>query len=231
MRRPSEPVAQVVTHRVEQGETWQSLALDFYGDASRAAPLARSNGMDPASPPRAGAAVRISLGAREAARLERRLEAAREYNTGLDLAGNGNYAAAAERFEEALKLDPSFRDASLNCALACSRLGAHDRAIRVLRELVSVEPARVDYRFALGAVQFAAAELGGAAKTFEAVLKMEPGHLRAVFSLAAVRERQGNAAEAARLYGLYLSLDPRGEWAEAARSRLEALAPPAGGRR
>ncbi len=226
-----ERVAQVVTHRVEQGESWKSLARDFYGDESRAADIARSNGMDLAAPPRAGAAVRISLGARDASRLERRLEAARDYNAGLDLAESGNYAAAAERFEEALKLDPSFRDASFNYALVCGKLGAHAKAIRALRELVSVEPARADYRYALGAAHFAAAELASAAKAFEAVLKIEPRHARAVFSLAAVLERQGKAPEAARLYERYLSLDPEGEWAEAARSRIEALARPAGGGR
>ena len=231
IERASEPVAQVVTHRVAQGEDWRSLARDFYGDASRADEIARSNGMDPAAPPRAGGAVRISLGARDAARLERRLGAARRYNAGLDLAGDGNYAAAAGEFEEALKLDPSFTDASFNLALACGKLGAHERAIRVLRELVAKEPSRADYRYALGAAHFATAELEDAAKAFRAVLELEPKHAPSLFSLAAARERQGNTAEAVRFYRAYLAADPDGEWADAARSRIEALSRPAGGKR
>lgn len=229
--RTAEPVAQIITHRVEQGESWESLARDFYGDESRAADLARSNGMDGALAPRAGAAVRIQLGAGDAARLERRLDAARDYNAGLDLAAEANYAGAAARFEEALKSDPTFTDASYNLALASGRLGDRAREIRILRDLVSVAPARIEYRYALGAAHFAAGELAPAAEAFSAVLAMDPGNGQALFSLGAVCERQGKKEEAILRYREYLALDPGGEWAEAARERLAALGGSAGGAR
>ncbi|MCX5754322.1 MAG: hypothetical protein NTW97_11915, partial [Candidatus Krumholzibacteria bacterium] len=105
--RAREPVEQVVTHRVGQGESWRALARDFYGDEDRAASIASDNGMDVAVEPRAGSAVRVFLSERDVKRVANRLDAAREYNAGLDLAAEGNYAAAIGRFEESIKLDPA----------------------------------------------------------------------------------------------------------------------------
>ena len=69
--RAREPVEQIVTHRVGQGESWRTIARDFYGDEDRAASLARDNGMDAAVEPRAGSAVRVFLSEREAKSVKR----------------------------------------------------------------------------------------------------------------------------------------------------------------
>ena len=224
------PVEQVVTHRVESGETWRSLAADFYGDGGRAEALARDNGMEARSEPAAGSAVRIPLSEREARGVKSRLVAARAYNAGLDLAAAGNYAEASQKFEEALKLDPSLRDASLNLAIAYEKLAFHDRAVSILRELVSVEPGSAVYRYALGASLFGAGDLGGAEKAFLEVLARAPNDSRAVFSLGVVLEKRGKPEEAKSRFREYLSIDPAGAWADEARSRLDALEGPGGGR-
>lgn len=224
------PVEQVVTHRVESGETWRSLAADFYGDGDRAEALARDNGMEARSEPAAGSAVRIPLSEREARGVKSRLVAARAYNAGLDLAAAGNYAEASQKFEEALKLDPSLRDASLNLAIAYEKLAFHDRAVSILRELVSVEPGSAVYRYALGASLFGAGDLGGAEKAFLEALARAPNDSRAVFSLGVVLEKRGKPEEAKSRFREYLSIDPTGAWADEARSRLDALEGPGGGR-
>ena len=208
-----EPVGQVVTHRVESGETWRSLAGDFYGDAGRAEALARDNGMDARSEPAAGSAVRIPLSEADERGVKGRLGAAREYNAGLDLAAAGNYAEASRKFEEALKLDPSLRDASFNLAVAYEKLAFHDKAVAILKQLISVEPRSAVYRYALGASLFGAA----------------PKDSKAVFSLGVVLEKRGRREEAKSRFREYLSIDPAGAWADEARSRLDALEGPGGG--
>jgi tetratricopeptide (TPR) repeat protein len=223
--------ARIVTHRVESDETWQSIARDFYGDGRRAAELARDNGMKVEAQPLAGSAVRVSLSGRDVKRLERRLDAAREYNEGLDLASKGSYAAGAAKFEEALKLDPSFRDASFNLALCYGKLSLHKRAAEILEELVATHSESNEYRYALGASRFGAGDLGGAEKTFKEVLAREPAHGNALFSLAVTLEKRGKQAEAAARFRQYLLLEPAGGWAEAARSHLEGLARAGGGAR
>jgi tetratricopeptide (TPR) repeat protein len=223
------PIERVVTHRVESGETWRSLAADFYGDGGRAEELARDNGMDGKSEPPAGSAVRIPLSERDARGVKSRLDAAREYNAGLDLAAAGNYAEASQRFEEALKLDPSLRDASFNLAIAYEKLAFHDKAVSILRELVSIEPEGVAYRYALGASLFGAGDLGGAEKAFLDVLAADPNDAHAVFSLGVVLEKRGEIEGAKTRFRQYLSIDPNGAWGDEARSRLDALERHGGG--
>lgn len=223
-------VAQVVTHRVASGETWKSLARDFYDDEGRAAELASSNGQDAGTEPRAGSAVRLPLSERDLRRVQKRLDAAREYNEGLDLAAEGNYAGATSKFEEAMKLDPSFHDAAFNLALAYEKLGFHKRAASILKDLLSIDPGDTEYRYALAASLFGGGDLSGAEKEFLAVLAAESEDKRAVFSLAVVLEKQGKAEEAKARFREYLSLDPHGEWAEAARDHIEALEPSKGGK-
>jgi tetratricopeptide (TPR) repeat protein len=229
--RSREPVEQVVTHRVAQGESWRSIARDFYGDEGRAASLARDNGIDAAVEPRAGSAVRVFLGERDAKRVKSRLDAAREYNAGIDLAAEGSYAAAIGRFEEAIKLDPGFTDASYNLAIAYERLSYHTKAASILEELAAVAPHNAEYRYALGASRLGAGDLDGAEKAFLAALAEEPSQLKSLFSLAVVLEKRGATEQAKERFRAYLSLDRDGEWADAARAHLKALERAGGGKR
>jgi Tfp pilus assembly protein PilF len=221
--RPREPVDRVVTHRVEQGESWSTIARDFYGDEDRAAALARDNGMDAAVELRAGSAVRIFLSEREAKRVRNRLDAAREYNAGLDLVAEGNFAAAIGRFEESIKLDPDLVDASYNLAIAYQRLAFHKKAASILGDLVSVVPGNVAYRYALGVSLLGAGDLAGAEKAFLAALASEPSNRKSLFSLAVVLEKRGAVEQAGERFRQYISLDPDGEWADSARAHLKDL--------
>lgn len=225
-----ETIEQVVTHRVESGETWESLAYDFYGDERRAAALAGDNGMDAVVEPRAGTAVRIPLSERDVRRVQRILDAAREYNAGLDLAAEGNFAGASQRFEEAVRLDPSFHDASFNLAISYEKLGFHAKAVAILKDLRSMDPQEARYRYALAASLFGSGDLEGAEKAFLEVLAASPADRKSVFSLAVVLEKRGKTEEAKSRFRQYLSLDPDGEWAEAARSHLRALERSGGGK-
>jgi tetratricopeptide (TPR) repeat protein len=226
--RETRAVEQVITHRVEAGETWRTLARDFYGSESRAAALARDNGGDASVEPPAGSAVRVPLDERDARRIRERLDAARVYNEGLDLASAGSYAAASEKFEEAVRLDPAFNDAYFNLAVSFRKLGLLGKEATILRELVAIAPESVEYRYALGASLFDTGDLAGAEKAFREVLAASGSDRKALFSLAVVLEKRGKAEEAASRFREYLAVEPDGEWADAARSHLEALSRPGG---
>jgi len=221
-----ERVGQTITHRVTAGETWESLARDYYGNPTRAGELAADNGGEPARPPVEGSAVRVLLTDRELRYVRNRLDAAREYNAGLDLVASGNYAEAAGRFEAAVELNPYFADASFNLAVAYQKLGYHAKAIDILDELVALSPRNVEYLYALGVSRFAGADYSAAKKAWGDALAIDPAHRKAVFSLGVLCEKTGKKDEARNRFEQYLRLDPNGEWADAARSHLEALGRP-----
>jgi tetratricopeptide (TPR) repeat protein len=214
---------QIVTHEVRYGESWESIAGDFYGDGSRAAALASYNGGDPQRPPEPGSGIRIPLTGKDIRTLESKLEAADLYNEGLDLASSGNYAGAVERFRIALERDPRFADASFNLAVTYQKLGLHDKASTVLESLVMRHPENPDYLFALGHSYFRTGAFDRAEKSFLGALSIDPDHLKSLFALATVYEREGKIEEARNRFAEYIIRDSGGEWAEEARSRLERL--------
>lgn len=222
MIRP-ERADQIVTHEVRYGETWESIASDFYGDGSRAEAIAIYNGSDPLTPPEPGEGVRIPLSKRDVRTLRSRLDAVEICNEGLDLASGGDYAGAVERFRSALKRDSGFADASFNLAVTYRKLGLHDRAATVLENLVTRHPKNPDYLFALGHARYSSGELGAAEKRFIEALSVDPGHLKSLFALATVLEKEGKIEKARDRLVEYLIRDPDGEWATEARSRIERL--------
>ena len=222
MIRP-ERADQIVTHEARYGETWESIAGDFYGDGSRAEALARYNESDPLAPPEPGEGVRIPLSKGDVRSLRSKLDAVEIYNEGLDLASQGDYAGAVERFRNALDRDSGFADASFNLAVTYRKLGLHDRAATVLENLVTRHPENPDYLFALGHARFSSGELGVAEMCFHEALSIDPGHLKSLFALATALEKEGKIEKARDRLVEYLIRDPDGEWAAEARSRVERL--------
>jgi tetratricopeptide (TPR) repeat protein len=214
---------QIVTHEARYGETWESIATDFYGDDERAEALARYNGADPLAPPEPGVGVRIPLSRGDVRSLRSRLDAVEIYNEGLDLATQGDYAGAVERFRDALERDSGFADASFNLAVTYRKLGLHDKAATVLEDLVMRNPGNPEYLFALGHARFSSGGLAAAEKSFGEALSVDPGHLKSLFALATVLEREGKIEKARDRFVEYLIRDPEGEWAAEARSRVERL--------
>lgn len=214
---------QIVTHEARYGETWESIANDFYGDGGRADALARYNGSDPRVQPAPGEGVRIPLSKGDVRSLRSRLDAVEIYNDGLDLASGGDYAGAVERFRCALERNPDFADASFNLAVTYRKLGLHDKAATVLENLVTRHPENPEYLFALGHARFNSGELKEAEGEFLEALSIDQGHLKSLFALAAVLEKEGELEKARDRFVEYLIRDPEGEWAAEARSRVERL--------
>ncbi len=220
---PAESMGKVVMHRVERGETWQSISRDFYGDEGRARELAQDNASDLLIAPRPGSTIRVLVAAHEADEAQAKLEASRAYDAGLDLASAGRYADAALRFQEALRLNPKLHEASFNLAVSYQKLGYHDKAIDILRDLIVVSPGNVDYLYALGASLFETGEFAEARRTFSDVLARDSANRKALFSFAVACEKTGKLDQARSSFERYLALDPHGEWSDAARAHLESL--------
>ena len=208
----------VVTHRVIPGETWESLSRDYYGTEKRA---------DETLKP--GTGVRVPLNRTDLRYLRKKARAVGVYNEGLELVSRKMYGKAVEKFREALKLDPSLRDAEFNIAVCWQKLGLHEKAVGILESLVKRSGPEERYLFALGNSRFHLKEFGKAADTFKKVLALNPSNLKALFSLAVTFEKMGRKDDAVETWRRYLKLDKSGEWADSARRHLESLTKGGGG--
>jgi tetratricopeptide (TPR) repeat protein len=226
---PRGDVERIVTHQVHPGESWESIAVEFYRDGDRGDELAVYNGCEPDTPPAAGTGVRVPLTKDDLRGLEERLEAATAYNEGLDLARQGNYAEAVEQFQRALERDPRFDEATFNLAVTYQKLGLHEKAAAALRELTRRERGEAPYHFALGASLYHLGDFNGAKSAFERALAVDPNYHKALFSLAVVYEKLGEVDRARELWLEYLERSPDGEWSEEARARLKSLERSGGG--
>ena len=62
------------------------------------------------------------------------------FDQGVDLVAEGKLAEAAQKYEEAIALDPDFADAWQGLALAMNELGDHPRAIEAGKKLCALQP-------------------------------------------------------------------------------------------
>ena len=216
-------VEKVVTHKVSEEDSWVSLSEAYDGDAERASKLAAYNGSGQSVFPETGSGIRVPMTRRDIDRFEERLVAVKEYNRGLELASDGMYRDASERFREALKIDPSLSDASFNLAVAYQKLSLHKNAATVLKALLVKRRDNPDFHYALGVSYFHLRKYKNARKSFLDALALDDGHLKALFSLAVAYQKSGKDSEAERCWERYLEISGEGEWAEEARSRLKVL--------
>jgi len=223
-----ESVRKVVTHRVTEGETWKSIAADFYKEPEMAEALALYNGSEKGDNPRPGSGVRVPLSEEDIDAIEDDLKASRRYNTGLKLVSEGNYAEAIDNFQNALKLDRSLYDASFNLGVTYQRLGLHKNAVTVLRDLTVRVKDNPEYLFALGNSLFHIGEIQDAKETFRRVLDIDSSHLKSIYSLAIICEKEGDKDKAEEMWKRYLELDSSSDWADNARSHLDAIRQPEG---
>jgi tetratricopeptide (TPR) repeat protein len=216
-------IERVVTHSVRYGETWETIAEEFYGSAERADELAAFNGGVPETPLESGSGVRIPLTSRDLETLAERLDAAKANNRGLDLAGAGNFAEAVKEFQKALDTDPRFTDASYNLAVTYQKLGLYRNAETVFEGLAIRYPGNAAYRYGLGAARFRGGDYRRAREAFETALDIDPWYEEAHYSLAVTCEKLGDRETSKLLWREFLERFPGSDRAELARSRLDAL--------
>ncbi|MCK4539119.1 MAG: tetratricopeptide repeat protein [Candidatus Krumholzibacteria bacterium] len=216
-------VGDSITHRIKVGESWESIAMEYYGDSGRASDVARYNGMDPAIAPEPGTGIRVLLTTEDRRKLDRLVEAATFYNTGLELASQEKYSEAASNFEKAIEKDRGFTDAIYNLGVTWQKLGMHRKAVDLLSAPDMKEITTPEYLYALGVSYFHLRNYNKAKDAFEAVRKIDPLHLKSLFSLAVIYEKKGRLDDAATMLREYIKAAPDGAWRDQARAKLENL--------
>jgi len=223
-RRSREPVEgeKVLTHVVQEGETLEQIADDYYGDPDRADEILDFNLKD-SEEVAPGEIVRVYMKPEDMDALALRKRARLPYNNGLDLAARGSYLDAVAEFKRAIDLDPDFAEAIYNLGVTYQKLDAHERAVEQFDAAIDLRPGSADYHYAMGNSRFHLQQYDRAVREFDSALELNPNHLRAQYSLAMSLEKSGKTARAAREWRRYLDMDSDSEWAERARARLAEL--------
>lgn len=217
------PAARTVEYTVRPGDDLARISESFFGDASRAARIAADNDLPPGTEPHAGSRVRVRV-LEEELRLVREIAEARgPYNSGVDLMGEGEDAAAEAAFREALQKAPHMVDARYNLGLVLLRQQEFGPARAQLLEVAARRPDDPDAHYALGASYFHEARYAEALGPLGRALELDPGMLRARFSHALCLTRMGRNQEARAAWLAYLEADDRSAWAQEARDHLRQL--------
>ena len=120
----------------------------------------------------------------------------------------GDNAAALARFEAALHVDPTFREAFANSAYVLQRLGRPDGALAMYEALTRNDPHQGQYFLMVGGLRHLKGDLAGAEEAYRATLRLNPRFADAYEGLGGVLFQRGaytesvDAFETAKRLGL-----------------------------
>ncbi|MCU0675158.1 MAG: tetratricopeptide repeat protein [Myxococcota bacterium] len=131
------------------------------------------------------------------------------------------WTQAEEAYREALRLDPSLANAFTNLGNLRFRQGDVPAATALYEKALVVDPDQPEALYNLGFLAIERGDVLRAIPYFERALDADTGFADAHFHLASAYDRLSRFADAMPHWEAYLELDPEGEWADVARSRLE----------
>ncbi|HOC92194.1 MAG TPA: tetratricopeptide repeat protein [bacterium] len=108
-------------------------------------------------------------------------------NQGVEFYDRGNYAAAIDKFESAIAIDPVNQDLHLNLGYACQAAGNHKKASEAFKNALLIEPTNLDAHNSLGVSLYHAGEIERAVAEWTFVLTMDAGHVAAAANLGMAR--------------------------------------------
>lgn len=135
---------------------------------------------------------------------------------------------AVEAYHRAIELSPEWVEAHINLGTTLYQLDRMDEAREEFATAVALEPLNALAEFNLGCVLEHENETLQAIEHLRRAVELTPEMADAHLNLALAYERQGRRIDATRHLSLYLRYDPRGPWAEFARSRLARNRSPEG---
>lgn len=100
-------------------------------------------------------------------------------NLGRVLAALGDDAGAVDCFTDAILIDRTYGNAYFNAADVLYRLGIYDRAIEVLQQGLTVDPANAAGFFVLGNCYFQLGDMAAAELCYRSALERKPGYQEA----------------------------------------------------
>lgn len=141
--------------------------------------------------------------------IEERLESALmlDFRGGEALA-EGNSAAAADYFEQALALSPDSPSLRHRFATSLWRMGDRRGAQAAFEEIIRTAPEYTEARFNLAMIMAGSGRTDEAIAQLSAALERKPGYVEARLALARILARNGRPDEALEQYATLLEMEP-----------------------
>jgi Flp pilus assembly protein TadD len=115
---------------------------------------------------------------------------------GNELLARGDYARAAEKYEEAVRLEPGSEDLHYNLGIALARLGRTEDARQHYQKALEIFPEYGEAHNNLGNLLMSQNKLDEAIEHFREAIKINPNDASFHNNLGTALGRQGKAAEA-----------------------------------
>lgn len=133
---------------------------------------------------------------------------------------------AVEAYRRAIELAPNWANAWINLGTALYQLSELDEARRAFDAALALNAENGTAHFNLGCVLDDLEEYENAIQHLRRAVALTPHHADAHFNLALVLEKRGKTGKAREHWASYLRLQPRGPWADYARTRLHVAQNP-----
>lgn len=127
---------------------------------------------------------------------------------GNQLLGRGNYAEAARKYEQAVRIDPEDENLHYNLAIALARQGKTEEAKRRYTEALRIFPEYADAHNNLGNLLMNESNWPEAIVHFEEAIKLMPENASFHNNLGTAFGRQGKVADAMKAFSEAVRLRP-----------------------
>jgi tetratricopeptide (TPR) repeat protein len=139
----------------------------------------------------------------------------REHRAGMQAMVNGDLAAAKNRFEASLKIDPAYAPAMLGLAAVAQAQARLPDAEMHLQQAEKASPNAAEVKLARGRFQLARGDLAGAEAAFRAAVELGRGQIPPLLELGDLYLRlPGRQAEALTAYRQAVAIDARNPFAQ-----------------
>ncbi len=148
------------------------------------------------------------------------------FHTGQSWMEVGDYSAAIQEWEIAIRLKPTAAMSGViynNLGLAYLKIGQPGNAIKYLQKAVSTNPNYSLYYENLAKAYRQGGKCETAINQLQRLTQSNPNNVQSWYLLGSLLQAQGREAESRTAFETFVKLAPRSELADAARVNLEAM--------
>lgn len=135
----------------------------------------------------------------------------------------GDMTRAEQYFVAAVRNGGSSQLLVRRLIAVCASDNRYPVALDYAEDYLRNHPADIDVRYAAATLRIAIGDVVRARVELDRVLAEKPSFGEGIYVLALLHERTGNSSEAERQFKAYLSADPEGPHAEAARAHIASV--------